>query len=58
MEKLPENKSKVIYQKIPIDDPKKRNSDIFRAKKLINWAPQATLDDGLIRKINYYLSIL
>jgi dTDP-glucose 4,6-dehydratase len=39
------------------DDPKKRKPDITLAKKLLSWEPKISLDEGLKKTIDYYLSI-
>lgn len=38
---------------LPQDDPKKRRADISLARKLLNWEPKVTLDDGLKNTIEY-----
>jgi len=37
------------------NDPQRRQPDISRAKKNINWEPKVSLVDGLTRTIAYYL---
>ena len=46
--------SKIAYRPLPIDDPKIRQPDITRAKKLLGWEPQVALEDGLQRTIQYF----
>lgn len=46
--------SKIAFRPLPIDDPKIRQPDITRAKKLLGWEPQVTLADGLQRTIDYF----
>lgn len=49
-----QSKSEIIYsEKLPQDDPKRRKADISKAKKLLNWEPQVSLEDGLIKTISY-----
>ncbi len=43
---------------LPSDDPVRRQPDISRAKKLLNWSPETGLRDGLIRTIEYFRSEL
>ena len=52
------SKSKVIYQPLPVDDPKKRRPDITQAKNLLNWEPRVNLEDGLKLTIIYFDSLL
>jgi UDP-glucuronate decarboxylase len=48
------SKSKLCERKLPDDDPKKRNPDISLAKKYLNWEPKVSLENGLIKTINYF----
>lgn len=36
------------------DDPQKRQPDISKAKRLLNWTPQVSLEDGLKKTIAYF----
>jgi len=49
--RLTDSKSKIIYKPLPEDDPKVRQPDIARAKKLLNWEPKVSLEEGLINTI-------
>ena len=44
-------KSNIIYKPLPADDPKQRQPDISRAKKLLGWEPKVSRKEGL--KITY-----
>ena len=46
--------SEIVFRDLPEDDPVKRRPDITRAKDLLNWQPQVSLDDGLSRTIDYF----
>src|SRR4029077_7090508 len=37
---------------LPVDDPKIRQPDITRAKDLLGWEPQVSLQDGLKKTID------
>ena len=51
--------SKIIFKKLPKDDPKKRKPSIKIAKlKLNNWQPKISLDAGLKKTIKYFDNIL
>jgi UDP-glucuronate decarboxylase len=43
--------SKLVYQDLPIDDPRRRCPDISRAKSMLGWQPEVSLEDGLRRTI-------
>ncbi|MCK4288036.1 MAG: GDP-mannose 4,6-dehydratase, partial [Bacteroidales bacterium] len=51
-------KSKIVYQPLPADDPMQRNPDITLAKKVLNWEPKINLEEGLIKTIEYFKSIV
>lgn len=55
---LTSSKSKIVYKKLPENDPKKRNPDIARAKKILGWQPRVDLRDGLKKTIEYFKSIV
>ncbi|MBU1912693.1 MAG: GDP-mannose 4,6-dehydratase, partial [Candidatus Omnitrophica bacterium] len=52
--KLTKSKSKIIYNPLPIDDPKLRQPDISRARKLLNWSPKVDLEKGLKETIDWF----
>jgi len=39
--------ARVVYQPLPIDDPRRRKPDISRALSLLGWSPKVPLDEGL-----------
>jgi dTDP-glucose 4,6-dehydratase len=47
-------KSKIAFKPLPQDDPKQRQPDITRARKVLKWEPKVTLEDGLARTIEYF----
>lgn len=51
---IPESKSKIVFKKLPSDDPKRRKPDITKAKILLGWTPKIKLEEGLQRTINYF----
>jgi UDP-glucuronate decarboxylase len=49
--------SKIIFKKLPEDDPKKRMPDIELAKKILEWNPEIDLTKGLKnKKIHFSLN--
>lgn len=48
------NKSKVIFKPLPQDDPRQRQPDISRAKKLLGWQPRVELEKGLKKTIEWF----
>ena len=56
--KLTGGKSKLIYQSLPVDDPKQRQPDISLAKNKLGWEPKVQLEDGLKETISYFRKVL
>lgn len=50
--------SKIIHHPLPEDDPKQRRPDITRARELLDWAPEITLDQGLKPTIEFFDKLL
>ncbi len=44
--------SEILFEALPVDDPKQRKPDITLAKELLGWAPEVSLLDGLRRTID------
>lgn len=57
IKKLTNSRSKIVFKSIPEDDPRRRNPDITKAKKLLTWEPKIKLEDGLKLTIKYFQSI-
>ena len=55
---LTNSSSKIIYQELPVDDPKVRQPDISKARKILNWEPKVERKEGLIRTIDYFKSVV
>jgi dTDP-glucose 4,6-dehydratase len=43
--------SEIVFEALPVDDPKVRQPDITRARQLLGWEPQVSLEDGLRRML-------
>jgi len=56
--KLTGSKSKIVYKPAPSDDPMMRQPDISIAKKELDWAPKIELEEGLIKTIEFFKSII
>ncbi|MBU4305319.1 MAG: SDR family oxidoreductase [Candidatus Omnitrophica bacterium] len=46
--------SKIVYEPLPVDDPKQRQPDISRAKKELKWQPTVILKQGLKKTIGWF----
>ncbi len=49
-----DTKSKIVFKPLPGDDPTQRRPDITLAKKMLNWEPVVSLDEGLDLSIKYF----
>lgn len=56
--KLTGSSSEISFRPLPTDDPKVRRPDISRARTLLNWEPQVSLEDALSRTITYFRKVL
>jgi dTDP-glucose 4,6-dehydratase len=54
--RITESKSGIEYRPLPVDDPKVRQPDITRAKKILGWEPQVSFEDGIKTTIDYFRS--
>jgi dTDP-glucose 4,6-dehydratase len=47
-------KSTIDYKPLPEDDPKVRQPDISRAKKILGWEPKVEFEEGIKKTIEYF----
>jgi dTDP-glucose 4,6-dehydratase len=52
------SKSQIEYKPLPVDDPKVRQPDITRARRLLGWQPVMSLDAGLVETIKYFRTVV
>jgi dTDP-glucose 4,6-dehydratase len=48
------SKSEIRFEPLPEDDPKRRRPDISKAKKILEWEPKVSLQEGLRDTIEYF----
>ena len=51
---LSESADGIVFEPLPQDDPKRRRPDISKAKQLLGWEPEVSLDDGLTRTLAFF----
>jgi dTDP-glucose 4,6-dehydratase len=51
VKELTDSSSEIVYEALPVDDPKQRKPDITLARELLGWSPEVPLRDGLQRTI-------
>jgi dTDP-glucose 4,6-dehydratase len=49
-----DSKSNITFEELPVDDPKVRQPDISKAKRLLNWGPEIDLTEGINRILPYF----
>lgn len=52
--RLTNSKSKIKFLPLPEDDPRRRCPDITKAKKILNWQPEISLEEGLLKTMEYF----
>lgn len=50
--------AKIIYQELPVDDPKIRQPDITKARELLDWEPKVPRSEGLVRTYEYFKEVV
>jgi len=50
--------SEIIHKPLPVDDPKIRQPNITKAKKLLGWEPKMDLEEGLGLTIDYFKGLI
>ena len=45
--------SEIVFEDLPVNDPKVRRPDISKARKELGWEPKVDLDEGLTRTITW-----
>ncbi len=56
--KLTGTKSKIVYQELPVDDPKVRQPNIEKAKRILGWEPKVGRSEGLKTTIDYFKKVI
>lgn len=55
--KLTGTNQKIIYKKLPQDDPLQRQPDITLAKKILNWEPKINRTEGMKITYDYFKTL-
>jgi dTDP-glucose 4,6-dehydratase len=55
--KLTGTDQKIIYEDLPVNDPKQRQPDITKAIKILGWEPKIDRAEGLKRTYAYFKSL-
>ena len=52
--RLSGSRSEIVFTPLPVDDPKVRQPDIGRARRLLAWEPKVDVDEGLRTTIEWF----
>ena len=52
--KLTNSSSLIVREPLPEDDPRQRQPDISKARRILGWEPEVPLEEGLNRTIEYF----
>ena len=55
---LTKSNSRIVFNPMPIDDPKTRRPDITHANDILNWEPHVDRRDGLNKVLVYFKTLL
>ncbi len=58
IQRLMGNNLPIVHQPLPSDDPKRRQPDITKAKRVLGWQPKVPLEDGLRDTVEYVKSVV
>lgn len=57
VQKITNTKTKIVNDTLPQDDPKQRKPDITKAKRLLNWEPKTSVEEGLVKTFDYFKNL-
>ena len=52
--RLTGSESKIVFEPLPVDDPKVRQPDISLASEILDWEPRIALEAGLKKTIEFF----
>jgi dTDP-glucose 4,6-dehydratase len=57
--RIARSKSEIVHRADrPVDDPMRRRPDIARARSVLGWEPEVSLEDGLGRTLEYFRTVV
>ncbi len=51
------SRSKLVFNPLPVDDPKVRQPDITKARSILGWEPKVSLEEGLAKTVDWFRSV-
>jgi UDP-glucuronate decarboxylase len=58
VKRLTKSRSSTTRKELPQDDPVQRQPDITLAKSVLKWTPRIGLEEGLLKTIEYFRTVL
>jgi len=58
IKRLTGSSSRIVHLPLPQDDPTRRRPDIQKAKSTLGWEPRVPLEEGLVKTIDYFRTVL
>lgn len=55
---LTKSKSKIVFEELPVNDPKVRQPDITKARTKLGWEPKVNRKEGLEKTIEYFKKLI
>jgi len=52
--RLTGSKSRIVFHPLPQNDPRVRQPDIAKARKVLGWEPKVNRQEGLKRTLDYF----
>ncbi len=56
--KVTDSRSRIVFKPLPQDDPIRRCPDITLARKILEWQPRVSLEEGIEKTVEYFKKIL
>lgn len=50
--------SQIIYEPLPLDDPKQRQPDITKARNILGWEPKVSRQEGMKKTYDYFKEVI
>ena len=54
IKEITKSRSEIVFEPLPVDDPKTRQPDITKARNLLRWEPKVSIDEGLKNTVGWF----
>ena len=52
------SRSELVFRELPTDDPVRRKPDTTKARKLLDWEPRVSVEEGLAATVAYFRGVI